>query len=162
MGRENDLGYPVRCIRNDKWLYIKNYEPGRWPSGNPQTEYTNCDLSPTKELILKAASEKDDNYLNLCFGKRETEELFNIEEDGECINNLAQDGKYGEIKEKLRAKLDEKLEQTGDPRFFGNGDIFESYPTCYTSARLYSWESYIYGTFKRPGPVYTVTKAMVH
>ena len=41
VGREGDLGYPVRCIRTGDYLYVRNYEPDRWPAGNPETGYTN-------------------------------------------------------------------------------------------------------------------------
>ena len=36
LGRPNNGGYPVRAIRTKEWLYIKNYEPDRWPAGNPR------------------------------------------------------------------------------------------------------------------------------
>ena len=37
IGRPNDQGYPVRAIRTPQYLYIRNYEPDRWPAGNPET-----------------------------------------------------------------------------------------------------------------------------
>ncbi|HBY60952.1 MAG TPA: heparan N-sulfatase, partial [Solibacterales bacterium] len=39
LGRPNDAGYPVRAIRTNEWLYLRNYEPDRWPAGNPETGY---------------------------------------------------------------------------------------------------------------------------
>jgi N-sulfoglucosamine sulfohydrolase len=37
--RKGGKGYPCRAIRTAKFLYIKNYEPGRWPAGNPDREF---------------------------------------------------------------------------------------------------------------------------
>ncbi|MHC4995985.1 MAG: sulfatase family protein, partial [Planctomycetota bacterium] len=33
--REGGLGYPGRAIRTRDYLYIRNYEPDRWPAGDP-------------------------------------------------------------------------------------------------------------------------------
>ncbi len=33
--RKGGIGYPGRAIRTDQFLYIKNYEPERWPAGTP-------------------------------------------------------------------------------------------------------------------------------
>ena len=35
-------------------IYLRNYEPDRWPAGNPETGYLNTDGSPTKTVILEA------------------------------------------------------------------------------------------------------------
>ena len=41
----------MRARRTPEYLYVRNYEPDRWPVGNPETNYPNCDNSPTKTLI---------------------------------------------------------------------------------------------------------------
>ncbi|MDC7232900.1 MAG: sulfatase, partial [Spirochaetales bacterium] len=46
LGRENDTGYPVRCLRTKDELFVWNLKPERWPAGNPETGFTNCDSSP--------------------------------------------------------------------------------------------------------------------
>jgi N-sulfoglucosamine sulfohydrolase len=51
LGRPHDWGYPVRAIRTPEFLYIHNYFPDRWPAGDPETDFPNCDASPTKELV---------------------------------------------------------------------------------------------------------------
>ena len=48
IGRPHDQGYPVRGIIKDDWLYLHNFEPTRWPGGNPETGYLDTDGSPTK------------------------------------------------------------------------------------------------------------------
>ncbi|MHC4994952.1 MAG: sulfatase family protein, partial [Planctomycetota bacterium] len=52
VGRPNDVGYPIRGIVKDGVMYLENFEPDRWPIGNPETGYLNSDGSPTKTEIL--------------------------------------------------------------------------------------------------------------
>ena len=33
--RPDNLGYPARAIRTKEFLYVKNYDPDRWPVGDP-------------------------------------------------------------------------------------------------------------------------------
>ena len=66
-------------------------------------------------------------YWQLNFGKRVSEELYNIESDPFCMNNLAPDNQFSELKTNLEKKLITKLTEQGDPRILGNGDIFDNY-----------------------------------
>ncbi len=147
LGRENDYGYPVRCIRDYQYLYIRNFAPERWPAGNPETGFTNCDSSPTKTLVLELDKQGEHKYFDWAFGKRPGEELYNIVADPECLNNLASDEHFADVKAKLWGRLSAFLHETNDPRILGNGDIFESYP--YVGKAPHSWKNYINGTFKR-------------
>jgi arylsulfatase A-like enzyme len=148
LGRENDMGYPVRCIRTMEYLYVRNYEPDRWPAGNPETNYTNCDSSPTKDLILRLHENGNDKYYRPCFGKRPGEELYDIISDPECMRNLSLDDEYKEINLSLRSELEKKLRDTGDPRIFGNGYIFESYPDV-SADKSHSWKAYKEGWWNK-------------
>lgn len=128
VGRPDDKGYPIRAIINDNYLYIMNAHPERWPAGNPETGYMNCDRSPTKSWILNDRRAKGfSNYWNLNFGKRPGEELYNILEDPECIINLATDPGHSRIKNQLLDLMVTELKSQGDPRMLGNGDVFENY-----------------------------------
>jgi N-sulfoglucosamine sulfohydrolase len=147
MGRENDAGYPVRCIRTPQFLYVRNFEPDRWPAGNPETGFTNCDGSPTKDRILELHEQGEEFYFNQAFGKRPLEQLFDVVADPFCMNNLATDPALAEIKETLWQELKAKLEETGDPRIFGNGDIFDSYE--YVDKAPHSWANYLNGIWKK-------------
>jgi len=132
-GRANedgiDLGYPVRALRNDKFLYVRNFKPERWPVGNPEYNYRNCDNSPTKSYLTNLKP-GDDTYrfFEMSFGKRPEEELYNIQNDPDCMVNLAEVSEYAEIKGQLRKRMEEELTLQGDPRILGNGDIFDGYP----------------------------------
>jgi hypothetical protein len=129
VGRPDDGGYPVRGIIEDGFLFLSNYKAERWPSGNPETGYLDCDGSPTKNLILnmrRAGISAD--YWKLSFGKRSDEELYNLTADPECLKNLAGDAGYNSIKRKLHDQLYLQLLEQDDPRAYGKGDIFDSYP----------------------------------
>ncbi len=128
VGRPNDEGYPVRGIFTGGFLYLHNFKPDRWPLGNPETGYLNCDGSPTKTYILDTRRIKGTmEYWQLNFGKRVEEELYNIREDPFCMDNLAGDKNYSEIKTRLKTEMKEKLTQQNDPRIIGDGDIFDRY-----------------------------------
>jgi arylsulfatase A-like enzyme len=129
IGRPDDTGYPVRGIIKDGFLYIKNFKTDRWPSGNPETGYLNCDGGPTKSVILNMRRSGISRFFwDLSFGKRDEEELYHLVTDPECMNNLAGDAGFTTLKEILKEQLEKELKEQSDPRIMGNGDIFDKYP----------------------------------
>src|SRR5262245_22522566 len=71
IGRPHDWGYPIRGIVQNNWLYLRNYEPTRWPACNPETGYLNCDGGATKTVVLSGRTDtKGQAYWQACFGKR--------------------------------------------------------------------------------------------
>ena len=128
LGRPDDQGYPIRGIVTDQYLYLKNFHPERWPAGNPETGYMNCDGSPTKSWILNdRRSNGQSKYWDLSFGKNPPEELYKISVDPECLNNLANDPEFELVKTELALQMTNELKAEGDPRISGDGDIFETY-----------------------------------
>ena len=127
VGRPNDVGYPVRGIIKDGYLYTTNFKPDRWPAGNPETGYLNTDGSATKTAILERGHGPENDYWNWSFGKRPEEELYKIAEDPFCMKNLADKKELADIKNKLREQLFAELKEQGDPRVLGQGDIFDQY-----------------------------------
>ena len=125
VGRPDDVGYPIRGIVKGDFLYVKNFKTDRWPAGNPETGYLNCDGSPTKTSILNLNRTGQVEYWKLNFGKRPGEELYNIKEDPECLANLADDNNYFEILSEMNKQLFTELIEQGDPRVLGNGDFFD-------------------------------------
>lgn len=128
IGRPKNQGYPIRAIRKGDYLYIKNYKPNLWPAGNPETGYLDTDGSPTKSYILnlRRRGENHDFWL-LNFGKKTQDELYNIRTDVDCVTNLAENPQYLTIKNKLENIMENELKIQGDPRMFGNGDVFDRY-----------------------------------
>ncbi len=136
--RMNGLGYPARAIRTGDFLYIKNYEPDRWPGGDPPL-YGDCDahmLHYPCATKLHLLVNKDDPEIGplfeLAFGKRQGEELFDLRNDPQQMNNVAFSQDYAARKAELSAALDEYLSATGDPRITGgerkweNGEYYET------------------------------------
>ena len=123
-----DLAYPVRAIRNDSLLYVHNLKPKRWPVGNPEYGYLNCDGSPTKTYLTDLRpGDKEYFFFEMNFDKRPEHELYNIQKDPHCISNLANLPKYANQIIKLRTQMETELIAQGDPRTLGNGDIFDNY-----------------------------------
>ncbi|HTM50744.1 MAG TPA: sulfatase-like hydrolase/transferase [Bryobacteraceae bacterium] len=137
LGRPNDWGYPVRAIRTADFLYIRNYEPDRWPAGDPETGYRNVDDGPTKEFLLSGF----DEYYKMSFGKRPAEALYLVRTDPDCIHNVATDLKYAQTKRQLLEKMEEMLRSEGDPRILGRADFFET--IRYTGPRKHSYENWL-------------------
>jgi len=154
VGRPHDWGYPIRGIVKNKYLYIHNFEPDRWPSGNPETGYLNCDGSPTKTMILNENRNKTNTQnWKWAFGKRSPEELFNIKDDPECIHNLAEINKYQSIKEEMKLQLFNELKEQGDPRMFGKGYLFDEYPYANPHDTAF-YKRYMRGENPKAGWVY--------
>lgn len=129
VGRPNDEGYPVRAIVKGNFFYAFNYEPSRWPSGDPETGYADTDGSPTKtELLLANRKGLHKNLWQLSFGKKGSEELYLVDQDPYSINNLAADPAFATIKANLRKEMEVELKKQGDPRMFGKGYLFDQYP----------------------------------
>lgn len=151
IGRPHDWGYPIRGIIKDGMLYIKNYETNRWPGGNPETGYLNCDGSPTKTVILDGRTKPDQKtYWQLCFGKRSVEELYSLSRDPDCVNNLAENPDFANIKQRLAALMEKSLKEQKDPRMEGKGHIFEEYIYSNPGTRNF-YERYMKGEKLRAG-----------
>jgi arylsulfatase A-like enzyme len=129
VGRPHDEGYPIRGIVTADYLYLKNFEPDRWPACNPETGYLNCDGSPTKTEVLKHRSDAAQRARwQACFGKRAGEELYDRKADPDCLEDLSTRADLQSIKERLRKQLFAELTAEQDPRMAGEGAVFERYP----------------------------------
>ncbi|MGY5352931.1 sulfatase family protein [Wenyingzhuangia sp. IMCC45533] len=124
-----NLSYPVRAIRNQKFLYVYNIKPDRWPTGNPEFGFKNVDNSPTKTFLMNIKPNTSDyRFYALSFGKRAEEELYDIKKDPHCLHNLASNPIYRETCKQLKNQMERELIAQGDPRTLGKGDVFDKYP----------------------------------
>jgi arylsulfatase A-like enzyme len=137
IGRPHDWGYPVRAIRTREWLYVHNFHPERWPAGNPETDFGNCDPSPTKNLLKAMGG----YYYDLSFGKRLPDELYRLSDDSECVRNLAGDLAYSHVVEDLRRRMMDLLRADQDPRALGNGAVFDTYQ--YVGSRAKGYDTWL-------------------
>lgn len=136
IGRPNDIGYPMRGIVQGNYLLVQNYDPTRWPSGNPVSGYLNTDGSPTKSLILdQRRSGETTKFWELCFGKRPSTEFYDLSQDPDCLVNLAESSEYQEDLARLNDVLQTQLLNERDPRKLGNGTVFDTYEYANPSER---------------------------
>lgn len=134
--RQGGKGYPCRAVSTYDFLYIRNYEPTRWPSGDPDPK--NCaraipfgevDSSPTKDLLMnKCTDSKYKPFYDRAFAKRPAEELYDLRSDPFQLNNVASLPQYAGIKEELSTLLQEYTAMTGDPRALGKDAPWDYYP----------------------------------
>ncbi|MNL39337.1 hypothetical protein D3C87_1616120 [compost metagenome] len=130
--RQHGLGYPGRAIRTKDYLYIKNYEPGRWPAGDPPLY---GDIDPYMlnypglakfYMIANKDNPKVKPLFELGFGKRPAEELFDIKKDPDQLHNLAADPALAKVKAELATQMNAYLVQSKDPRTMGGKLIWDS------------------------------------
>ncbi|MEX2232901.1 MAG: sulfatase [Cyclobacteriaceae bacterium] len=136
-GAKLAVGYPVRGIRTKDYLYSRNYEPQRWPAGNPEHGFRNSDDGPTEDYLVSVSANRDFKFQNslnpdhkfyeLCFSFRPEVELYDMKKDPDCMNNLASFPQYREAMENLASKLQNELIKQEDPRALGNSAIFDTY-----------------------------------
>jgi|TARA_B110000263_G_scaffold250011_1_gene269848 uncharacterized sulfatase len=149
--RPDNLGYPSRAIRTEKFLYIMNLKPERWPAGDPVPKnsendlldkdkkykslypgYHDIDGSPTKTIMMdKNAMVGNENLFEIGFNKRSKEQLYDIVNDPACLNDLSKMIEYTDVLESLKNKLVNNLTIQNDPRMIGS-EIFDSYPRIST------------------------------
>jgi arylsulfatase A-like enzyme len=141
--RPGDVSYPSRAIRTYDYLYIRNYEPDRWPEGDPP-RYGDVDSwdggyeAPTKDHMLeREADPYVAPFFNLCFGKRPAEELYDVRHDpyeivnllvGRRADSLSTEQDYRKIAKKLAKQLNRYLDETGDPRVTGEPIPWDNLP----------------------------------
>jgi arylsulfatase A-like enzyme len=137
LGRPQDWGYPVRALRTREFLYVHNFHPERWPAGNPETDFGNCDPGPTKEVVKALGG----YFYELSFGKRLPDELYDVVRDPECVVNLANDLAHTETMHALRYRMIEMLKEEKDPRALGQAAIFDTYK--YVGGRAKGYETWL-------------------
>ena len=131
--RPEGATYPMRAIRTHEYLYIRNFEPDRWPSGGPEFISSNkaphgdVDDGPFKDFMLRPETrESYPSQYERAFGKRPAEELYDCRADPDQMVNLAGDPAHQAVKESLSARLEAELRRGGDPRVEGR-DPWQGY-----------------------------------
>ena len=131
-------GTPMRAIRTDDFLYIKNLRPDRWPAGTPNYQkaflrgcwYGDVDNGPTKNYMIDHR-DKDEHHRALfeaAFGMRPARELYDLRLDPHQLKNVAGQNQYAEVEAQLEKQLMAELVEAKDPRAVGGGEKFDEYP----------------------------------
>ena len=147
--REGFLPYPQRSLREQGFIYIVNFEPDRWPMGDPgglddlsvpapdyeelaydtMIVYADLDASPTKAWMIHHRDEDDVEPLyQLAFGKRPREELYDLRSDPHYMNNVAGDPQYESVRARMESRLLSVLEEHNDPRLTEQPCRYEAEP----------------------------------
>ncbi|MEM1326295.1 MAG: sulfatase [Bacteroidota bacterium] len=120
--RKGDLSYPMRAVRTHNYLYIRNFEPNRYPAGDPEVhqsvgQYGDVDNSITKFEILDREGKKGAvDYFQLAFGKRPAEELYNVKTDPFQLTNLAGEESLQDTLAHYQQLLNDFMIETNDLR----------------------------------------------
>ena len=132
--RTNMLGYPVRAIRTEDYLYVENLKPERWPAGDPDynvppSPFGDIDNSGSKEFLIRNRNNTTyAKWVNASLEKRPAVELYNLKKDPDELNNVATNSENQKIIKKLKKRLDEWRRHTNDPLVGTTEDIFDTYP----------------------------------
>ncbi len=129
--RPDFMPYPMRAIRTAEFLYIRNFKPDRWPSGDPHAaggppgDPHYVDSGTFDWLVAHRDDPSVRPAFDLIYAKRPAEELFDLRKDPDQMRNVAGDAAYAATKTSLSARLMSVLERTGDPRLT---DAFDNPP----------------------------------
>ena len=147
--RKGNLPYPQRAIRTREYLYVVNYEPDRWPAGDPvglepdgttgpteheltwttRATFADLDAGPTKAWMVLHRTERAVRPLfDLGFGKRPAQELYHIPSDPDHMVNLAQEPSYRDVVRELAKRLEAVQTEQADPRVVESPCRYEHSP----------------------------------
>jgi N-sulfoglucosamine sulfohydrolase len=135
--RAGNLSYPSRAVRTEKYLYIHNLRPDRWPAGDPVLVHSvgpfgDCDGGPSKDQVLDRRAEGAfAGYYRMAFAKRLAEELYDLDHDPHQLENIAGREAHAKAQADLRARLDRWMSDTADPLAHDAGtgrEPFDNYP----------------------------------
>jgi arylsulfatase A-like enzyme len=127
--------YPSRALRTQDFLYIRNFDPENWPTGeveghNPRYDFAsqpwptesgafsfNIDPSPSKQVLRLSRQENaTQRFADLAFSRPAEEELYDLQQDPDQLRNVSDDASYTKAKLRLRRQLDAELIKSQDPR----------------------------------------------
>ncbi len=145
--REGNKPYPQRALRTKDFLYVRNFEPDRYPLGDPKgvtadkaptanelendtfAAFADMDAGPTKAWLIAHRNDKEWKWhYDYAFAKRPAEELFDLKTDPEQVKNVAGEKNYDATRKQLAAQLTKILTDAGDPRLVEKDCRFEKAP----------------------------------
>lgn len=93
---------------------------------NTFVAFADLDASPTKAWVVTHRDENREFY-DYAVGRRPKYELFDVQADPHCMNNLADDAAKAGVRKQLHDRLMDELKGTGDPRV-SDDVVFEEPP----------------------------------
>ena len=148
--RTDRLPYPQRAIRTADYLYIRNFQPERWPMGtapgfgasgetmpdaaaldaNTFAAFADMDASPTKTWLIQEGLKTSAyrSFFDAAFARRPGEELYDLKKDPDQVVNVASHVEYANAKTELAERLMSVLQDTHDPRVAEGTSMFDEPP----------------------------------
>ncbi|MEW4527936.1 sulfatase [Maioricimonas sp. JC845] len=111
----------IRCVRTDRFKYIRNFEPQRpytQRSGYKTLQYPVITLLQ----VLYERGELTPVQARFMAPERPVEELYDLQADPHETVNLAGKSEYAATLRDLRARVDNWIEETGDQGALAEGD----------------------------------------
>jgi len=124
--RYDNVGYPCRAIRTKDYVLIQNLRSERMPAGDKEG-FHDIDNGPTKTWMMENR-ETEMELFAASFGWRLNEELYRVQEDIDCMNNLSEQEEMKGIVAEMKEQLESLRFDQGDPRSINMDGLFESYP----------------------------------
>ena len=143
--RTGNLPYPSRALQTDNYLYIRNFRPELAPEGEPipfvrkkdlsrrgdsdlyGSPYADMDGGPTKTWLLEHYFDSQwKSVMEMAFGYRPAEELYDLKNDPDCLRNLAQYPQSSTVLSDYRDRLLRILKETKDPRVAKGVCVFDA------------------------------------
>jgi N-sulfoglucosamine sulfohydrolase len=127
--------FPVRAVRTDAHLYIRNLRPELFPAGHPFLRrekntpkgHVDCDEAPSKYFLI---DHRDDPgaalFYRQAFARRPAEELYDLRSDPSELTNIAGDPARSRVLAELRRVLADWMKRTGDPRAEGETGLWDA------------------------------------
>ena len=88
--------------------------------------------SPRPVIKKELLENRDDPYFkpffHLAVDKQPEWQFYNVVDDPDCLNDLAESSEHAMIFAAYKQQLTETLKATGDPRLLGYGHVWEDYP----------------------------------
>ncbi len=127
------VGYPMRAVREAGFLYVENLAPQRPPAGvdlalwsTVRRPFPDVDHGPTKRLMMRPGAWP--LQFALAFERRPPVELYDLRTDPEQLVNVAADPRFAADRDRLASQLARHRAGTGDPRRRGRPAAFDGYP----------------------------------
>ena len=109
--------FPIRAVRTDRYKYILNLSPERAYTSHI-TNSNNFERNGGEQLwdswLKLANSDPEARKYIRTYQHRPKEELYDLKTDPHELNNLADDPEFEDVKDRLRQKLKDWMNQQGD------------------------------------------------
>jgi N-sulfoglucosamine sulfohydrolase len=105
--------YPMRCIQNEDFGYIYNF----WSDGQTEISGDATGGLTWRAMIEAAKTDPEIAKRVELYKHRVPEEFYNIKDDPDGLNNLANDPAYADELNKFRGKMLETMKKYNDPAY---------------------------------------------